>query len=149
MGRTIDFAVRMDPDAATFNFLLPLPGSETWGEIEKNGEFFFRLDDPDVAGFYGSRIRYRLPGMDPEEVSRFYKQAYRCFYLRPGKIFGLLRRSLHPGELGWLIETVLGVLGISLPAAFRYRLPAEHRIELKSSPAAVKIVRNRKHEEPA
>ena len=132
MEQTVEFALKMDPDAATFNYLLPLPGTEVWAEIEKKGEFFFRLDDPAVSGFYASGIRYRLPGMDPEQVSRFYRLAYRRFYLRPGKIIGLLRRSLYPGELGWLIETVLGVLGLSLPAGRRYRIPPERRIRLKS-----------------
>ncbi len=139
MDRTIDFALKMDPDAATFNYLLPLPGTEVWAEIEANGEFFFRLDDPAAAGFYGSGLRYRLPGMDLDQVSHFYRMAYRRFYLRPGKLLGLLRRSLHPGELGWLIETVLGVLGLSLPVGRRYRLPPEHRIRLKSSNSAGKV----------
>lgn len=139
MGRTIDFALKMDPDAATFNYLLPLPGTEVWAEVESRGEFYFRLDDPVVSGFYGSGLRYRLPGMDLDLVSRYYRMAYRRFYLRPAKIFGLLLRSLHPGELGWMIETVLGVLGISLPAGRRYRTPPQRRIGLKSAAPAGKI----------
>ncbi len=136
MSRTVEFALRMDPDAATFNFLLPLPGTEVWTEIEQNGKIDFRLDDPEAAGFYGAGLRYRLPGMDNAEVSFWYRRAYRRFYLRPRKILGLFLRSLHPGELGWLLETILGVLGLSMPAGSRYRTAASRRIGLKSvSPA--------------
>ncbi len=134
MDRTINFALRMDPDAATFNFLVPLPGSEVWGEIEKHGEFHFRLDDPAVSGFYGSGIRFSLPGMDPAEVAYFYRRAYRRFYLRPRKILSLLRRSLHPGELLWLLQTIWGVLGLPIPPGSRFLGPARRRIGLKSGP---------------
>ncbi len=134
MDQTIDFALRMDPDLVNFMYLVPLPGTEIWDEIEKNGKFHFRLDDPDVAGFYGSKLRYSLPGMDPRQVVSGYRRAYRRFYLRPGKILDLLRHSLHPGEIYWMLESVLGVLGLNLPAGSRYRLPPARRIALKSLP---------------
>lgn len=136
MRRTIDFAIKMDPDVAAFNFLLPLPGTEVWGEIEEKGEFYFRLDDPAVAGFFGSGIRYRLPGMNLDEVSESYRQAYRRFYLRPRKILGLLKNSLRPGEMRWLFKSILGILGITLPAGPRYRLPPRRRIRLKAGKEA-------------
>ena len=139
MRQTIDFAIRMDPDAATFNYLLPLPGTEVWAEIEKHGIFHFRLDDPAATGFYGSGLRYWLPGMNIAEVASFYRQAYRRFYLRPRKILGLIRRSLRPGELGWLLQTIWGVLGLPIPSGPRYLLPAQRRIRLKSGSQADKI----------
>ncbi len=132
MRQTIDFAIRMDPDAATFNFLVPLPGSEVWVEIEKLGEFHFQLDDPAAAGFYGSGIRFQLPGMDAKEVARFYRRAYRRFYLRPRKIWSLFARALHPGEFFWLLQTVWGVLGLPIPPGPRFLYPARRRIGLKS-----------------
>ncbi len=134
MRRTIDFAIRMDPDAATFNFLVPLPGSEVWVEIENRGAFYFQLDDPAGSGFYGSGIRFRLPGMDAKEVARFYRRAYRRFYLRPGKIWSLFSRALHPGEFLWLLQTVWGVLGLPIPPGPRFLASARRRIGLKSGP---------------
>lgn len=134
MRQTIDFALKMDPDAATFNYLLPLPGSEVWAEIENLGKFYFQLDDPAPTGFYGSGISYWLPGMNIEEVTFYYRLAYRRFYLRPKKILGLMRRSLHPGEFIWLFQTILGVLGLPIPTGPRYRLTPGSRIKLKSAP---------------
>jgi len=133
MSQTIDFALKMDPDAATFNYLLPLPGSEVWSEIEKNGEFHFQLDDPAATGFYSSGIRYWLPGMKTEEVTSYYHRAYRRFYLRPLKILGLLRRSLHPGEFIWLLQTILGVLELPIPVGLRFLPSPERRIRLKAA----------------
>lgn len=130
--RTIDFAIELDPDLVNFMYLVPLPGTEIWDEIEKHGEFHFRLDDPEVVGFYGSKLRYRLPGMDIREIEIYYRQAYRRFYLRPRKIFEMLHRALRPGEMLWTLESVLGVLGFSLPAGPRYRRSVESRIGEKA-----------------
>ncbi|MEA1929008.1 MAG: hypothetical protein U9N73_12450, partial [Candidatus Auribacterota bacterium] len=55
-------------------------------------------------------------------------------YLRPKKILGLMWRSLHPGEFIWLLQTILGVLGLPIPSGPRYRLPSKRRIKLKSAP---------------
>jgi len=140
MLQTINFAIKMDPDAATFNYLLPLPGSEVWTEIERHGKFLFQLDDPAPTGFYGSGISYWLPGMNIEEVTTYYRLAYRRFYLRPKKIIGLMLRSLHPGEFIWLIQTILGVLGLPIPTGPRYWLPASRRIKLKSAPPVDKRI---------
>jgi radical SAM superfamily enzyme YgiQ (UPF0313 family) len=142
MHETIDFAIRMDPDIATFNCLLPLPGTEVWREIAAHGRFFFGLDNLLALGFYGSAARYWLPGMNPEDVTVCYREAYRRFYLRPAKILQLIRKAVSPGELRWLWETAWGVL--HLPRLGSPRLPgsARGRIVMKSAPGHARIFKS-------
>ncbi len=115
MDDTIEFALRMDPDIANFACMIPLPGTEAYEEIIREGELFFNLDDLITLGFYGSQARFNLPGMNPTEVTSAYRRAYRRFYGRPLIIWRILRSARSWGELRWILETGWGVLKLPRP----------------------------------
>ncbi len=99
MERTLRWAVRMNPDLAVFNITTPYPGTAMFAWAKEQGYLMTEdWDDYDL-----SRSVMRLPTVTPEEVDRFYREAYRRFYLRPRYILGRLARLHRPHELsvGW------------------------------------------------
>ena len=109
MQRTIDFAIKMNPDVANFMITIPLPGTELYDSVKKDGIIFEDLDRGVEHGFYGGKVYYKLDGMDPKEVLRFYKKAYRQFYFRPKKIFEIIKGIGSPHEFKWVLNAALEV----------------------------------------
>lgn len=91
MEDTIRFALELDPDLANFMIAAPYPGTELW-EIARRDGRLFSLDWRDYA-IHDEKARYELPTLPPELVERKWHQAYRRFYLRPGRIW---RRLTSP-----------------------------------------------------
>lgn len=97
--QTIDFAIELDPDIASFNIATPLPGTEFY-DIAK--EEFLLTDDWETYSskiYHGNTtsISYAPRGVTKEFLKKAYKVAHRRFYLRLSYI---LRRvgsvkSLH------------------------------------------------------
>lgn len=96
LQNTIDFAIELDIDYAQFSILIPLPGTEVWhlaeeGRVIKNlakdwGEYNF-YNDPIIASEH----------LDGETLQRYYRQAYRRYYIRPRFIMRQFRRLLTAG----------------------------------------------------
>ncbi len=91
MEDTIRFALELDPDLANFMIAAPYPGTELW-EIARRDGRLFSLDWRDYA-IHDEKARYELPTLPPELVERKWHEAYRRFYLRPGRIW---RRLTSP-----------------------------------------------------
>ena len=85
MEDTIRFALELDPDLANFMIAAPYPGTELW-EIARRDGRLFSTDWRDYA-IHDERARYELPTLPPELVERKWHEAYRRFYLRPGRIW--------------------------------------------------------------
>jgi radical SAM superfamily enzyme YgiQ (UPF0313 family) len=79
MLRTIRFAMRADPDTAMFNIATPFPGTDIFRGCEADGSLLSK--DWDLYDYATPLIR--LPDVNPEELLRIYREAYRRFYLRP------------------------------------------------------------------
>jgi len=86
---TIDFAKKVDPDFAKFLILKPYPGSEVFEELNEKGLIFDF--DYENYGVYTKPV-HNLPNLSSEEIGKLHKQAFREFYLRPGKIMQHLIR---------------------------------------------------------
>lgn len=85
--KTIKDAMTMDLDFAQFYTAAPFVGSELYNEAIKQGWVEkTRFDQMDQ-----SKASLKLPGLQPEEVTKAAKQAYRVFYLRPKQIVRLIR----------------------------------------------------------
>ncbi|MFZ2201974.1 MAG: radical SAM protein [Microgenomates group bacterium] len=110
MQKTIDFAIRMEPNIATFAVTIPFQGTELYDQVKREGKFLVNLDEGINEGYYANRAFYELEGMDRDEVVRYYKKAMRDFYLRPKKIWELISGMKSWTELQWLIHTVRSVL---------------------------------------
>lgn len=109
MQSTIDFAIKMNPDVANFMITIPLPGTELYESVKKNGVIFEDLERGTEHGFYGGKVYYTLEGMNNDEILRYYKRSYRQFYFRPRKIFEIIKgiNSFH--ELKWVLNATCEV----------------------------------------
>ena len=86
---TIEFALELDPTFIKFFVLHPTPGTEAYRELDEAG----LIDDYDYSkvGIYRKPVHH-LPDISAADLERYRRQANRRFYLRPRKIWQLLRR---------------------------------------------------------
>jgi radical SAM superfamily enzyme YgiQ (UPF0313 family) len=105
MQKTIDFAIKMNPDVANFCMAIPFPGTELYELIKKEGKFLVNMDNGINSGFYANEVFYEIGNMDKTTVLRFYKKAFRDFYLRPRKILELMIGINSWAEARWLFNT--------------------------------------------
>ena len=98
--RTIDFALKVDPNYVQFAITIPLPKTDLYSMAFEKGMYtedhwreFARHPTPD----------FRPPGwyeiFSEEELEEFLDLAYRRFYIRPGYIWGRLRKIRSFSEL--------------------------------------------------
>jgi len=109
MQKTLDFAIKMNPDIANFMITIPLPGTELYELVKSKGTFFEDPENGVARGFYGGKIYYTLDGMDTELVSLFYKKSYKKFYYNPRKIFEILKNANSIHELKWIYDAGIEV----------------------------------------
>lgn len=109
MQKTIDFAIKMNPNIANFAIAIPFPGTELYRMVEKDGKFLVNMDDGIDAGFYANEVFYELEGMDRNQVLKYYKKAMKKFYLRPQKIYELLSGMKSISELEWFLSTSVNI----------------------------------------
>jgi anaerobic magnesium-protoporphyrin IX monomethyl ester cyclase len=91
MEETIRVALELDPDLANFMIAAPFPGTELYQMILEGGHLFSH-DWRDFA-IHDEKARFALGEVTAELVERKWHEAYRRFYLRPGR---LLRKGLTP-----------------------------------------------------
>jgi radical SAM superfamily enzyme YgiQ (UPF0313 family) len=76
--RTIDYAKTTNSDFAVFNITTPFPGSAMFDWADQNGYLITK----DWSKYDLATIVMRLPTIEPEVVEKYYRKAYRKFYLR-------------------------------------------------------------------
>lgn len=81
---TIEFAKKTDPDIAKFHILTPFPGSEIYDYLKKRD--LILTDDYSQYSFHTPPV-HRLEEMEPSDLLRWQRKAYRRFFFRPKKIF--------------------------------------------------------------
>lgn len=105
--KTLDFALRLKLDYAHFNKFVPLPGSELYGLLVRDGYKFDFTKSSSIVD-HGAML-YVPEGMDKEEYRELLDTAYKRFYLRPSYI---LRRLLQIRTLGELKGQINGFFAI-------------------------------------
>ena len=110
MQKTIDFAVEVNPHIANFSGCLPLPGTEMYDIVEREGKFINPVVGGVEAGFQGGTYSYELRKVNQELINKYLKKAYKEFYFRPSKMLEMLRISLSPGEIKWTLQTAIPVM---------------------------------------
>ncbi|HUW95053.1 MAG TPA: radical SAM protein, partial [Anaerolineae bacterium] len=91
MEDTIRLAMELDPDLANFMIAAPFPGTELYQMVIEQGDLFCH-DWRDFA-IHDEKARFAIGDMTAEVVERKWHEAYRRFYLRPGR---LVRKGLRP-----------------------------------------------------
>jgi anaerobic magnesium-protoporphyrin IX monomethyl ester cyclase len=89
MDDTIRLALELDPDLANFMIAAPFPGTEQYKMVLEGGNLFSH-DWRDFA-IHDEKARFEIGEVTAELVERKWHEAYRRFYLRPGR---LLRKGL-------------------------------------------------------
>jgi radical SAM superfamily enzyme YgiQ (UPF0313 family) len=91
---TLQFAKELEPDYGIFCMFVPMPGSELFELLEKDG--IIKIDQTDWGGYVpmlsASPPVVELGSMTKKELVDFQKKVFREFYLRPSYIFGTLLR---------------------------------------------------------
>ena len=85
--RTIDFAVRLNPDMANFHAITPFPGTYLYDNLERFGTI-----SDDLSDFTYQGAAFIPKTMTRDDIHRLRQIAFRTFYLRPSFLF---RKLLH------------------------------------------------------
>lgn len=80
--KTIQYAIDLDPDLLQFNITTPYPGTEMYSWAKNNG--YLKTEDWSNYDLYNCVME--LPTISSKEVEKYYRIAYRKFFLRPGYI---------------------------------------------------------------
>lgn len=84
MEKTIQFALKLDPDVAHFSIATPFPGTQLYSKILNEGKLLNK--NWDEYGILEGKGVFELKEINPKLMSKFWHRAYRQFYLRPKRI---------------------------------------------------------------
>jgi len=77
--KNIEYALRLNPDLVIFNIATPFPGTEMFEWAKNNGYLnTFNWDKYDLMN-----VVMELPTIKSNELKKYYKLAYKRFYMRP------------------------------------------------------------------
>lgn len=103
--KTIDFALKLDPDEIQFNITTVYPGTEMYEWADKNKYIITK----DWNKYNMSEVVMELPTVKPAVLRRYYQLVHRKFYLRPRVI---LRRLLRIRSLTQLNQEMRGAMAV-------------------------------------
>lgn len=109
LRRSLDYCMKLDPDYAIFNITTPYPGTEMFKWAKRNGY----LLTEDWSKYDVSTPVMKLPTVSPEQISEFYRHAYRKFYTRPSYMLKRLFKITSFREFMEKLSTFFGLLRMS------------------------------------
>lgn len=98
MQETIDFAKKCNPDVAKFGIMVPLPSTPVYEQWK--GKYIIS-EDWNNYNFHKGTFIYNHPTLSHAIINKYYKKAYREFYLRPTYI---VRRALRGVRTGQIVD---------------------------------------------
>ena len=107
--KTLAFIKKTRIDMANFMIAIPFPGSKMMETVKENGKLLVDIESGIDEGFYGGKCFFSYPGLNPNDVIRRYKIAYRSFFSFK-KILKLLFQCRGALEYRWLIANGLSVV---------------------------------------
>lgn len=106
--KTIDFAIKLDPDEVQFNIATAYPGTELFNWAKEKGYIkSFNWDDYSM-----SNVVLELPGLPRAKMQHYYESAHRRFYFRPRIILRRLWHIRSGEQLRQEIKGGLALLGL-------------------------------------
>ncbi|MEW6266561.1 MAG: radical SAM protein [Thermodesulfobacteriota bacterium] len=102
--RTINLALELDSDFASFNVYVPRPGTETRRHLMEQGVI---SDDETPLDQTGHFVSVTAGLLSPKEIKAMRDAALRRYYLRPAYLFHRLRGVKSTYDLQVLIRTAL------------------------------------------
>lgn len=104
--KSIDFAVRLPLDGASFSPLMPLPGSRIYDEWKERVDF----GRVDWNKFLYYQFIDSVSGIEIKKLERYLKKANIRFYIRPRIWLGLLNDVRTPYQLKVLLDRARKIL---------------------------------------
>ena len=98
MYQTLRASMALDSDFVIFNLAVPLPGTELYRVAKENNLLLYEGEDL-YAMTDGATVTIRPAEMTPGQLRKFYKDAYRLYYLRPTYIWKRLKRIRSKTDL--------------------------------------------------
>ena len=83
INASIECAIKLKIDKVAFSKYTPLPGTEVYDDLIRNGELSQWLH---FEGMSARDIPYSPKGISKDELRKYIKKAVRKFYLRPSVI---------------------------------------------------------------
>jgi radical SAM superfamily enzyme YgiQ (UPF0313 family) len=113
MEETIDFAIELEPDIASFTLWVPLPGTDAYNEVCKNNELkdpkFWEHQIVPEFNFLDKPI-YVPKDIKPSELMHMHQKAYRRFYFRPKYMLKQITKIRSIEDITRLIKGFLTVV---------------------------------------
>jgi radical SAM superfamily enzyme YgiQ (UPF0313 family) len=91
LARTLEFVRELDTDFFDFNIAYPLPGTEMYALVEREGLF---EQPPEGSGYASAAVRSHE--LSSAELTEWRKKALLSLYLRPKYIARMLARAGSP-----------------------------------------------------
>ena len=91
--KIIDLSLKLPLHRAAFNNFMPLPGSEIYERLIKEGKISHDSIKWDL--YQANRIAYSTDGISERELKGLLRKAYRKFYFRPSIFLRLLKEDIH------------------------------------------------------
>ncbi len=98
LKRTLSFAKKLPLDIAKFDICIPYPGTPYYGELKSQG----RIKSENWSKYNCHQINEPLfdhANLPWPTIRKYYKNAFREFYLRPAYIIRRFIRSLKMGDV--------------------------------------------------
>lgn len=108
MGKTIRFAIELDPDEVQFNITTVYPGTEMYDWAKEHGYITVK----DWSKYNMSDVVMELPTVTPEQLEEYYAKAHKAFYLRPRIIMRRLMKIRSWEQVKQEVRGGLIVLGL-------------------------------------
>jgi anaerobic magnesium-protoporphyrin IX monomethyl ester cyclase len=108
--KTINFAIKANPHIANFSVVVPLPQTELFDIIKRNGKFLHQVELGVEGGFYSGNFSFEIGEINEQFIKKYVSRAYKEFYLRPKKIIDILSSVRSVGELHWIFDTAYPIV---------------------------------------
>jgi radical SAM superfamily enzyme YgiQ (UPF0313 family) len=109
MEKTIQLALRLDPDLAHFMMAAPFPGTEMWDTLMEHGHVFDNMNWSDLA-IQDNKAHFAFGELAKATVERKWHEAHRRFYLRPKRIARIAARKDTWQRFPYYIKTAANML---------------------------------------
>lgn len=108
--KTLEYAIKLDPDLAVFNITTPYPGTVMFNWAKNKGYLkTLNWEDYDL-----SKPVMDLPTLSSEELEKYYHLAYKKFYYRPSYILKRFFSIKSWQDFKILLQGFLTIFNISI-----------------------------------
>ena len=90
MDETLNFALSLKPDTASFSIAIPFPGTQMFQDYDNQG----LLDSYNWDDYSALEPVFETDVISRGDLVKMYKKAHRVFYFRPHYIWRQIRSTL-------------------------------------------------------